>query len=121
MNRIFISLIAFSLLNFSCKKNEILFPEKTEVLSTAFAKYDNFFPLAIMDFSSKGIEERINIIFVSFNYSGKEFDENFPKNESMGSFTFKIQNDGKYKPTFSKNAMKEIGRASCRERVLQVV
>ena len=106
MCKILISIIAFTFLNFGSKSNDILYPEKSKVLSPDFAKYDNFFPLAIMDFSNKGVEEKINIIFVSFNYNGKEFDENFPKNQSMGNFTFKIQDDGKYKPTFKKNAMK---------------
>ena len=94
------------LLNFGCIKNDIKFPERKDVLTTEFSEFENFFPLATLDLSKKGIKEKIHIIFVSFNYNGKENDENFPKNESMGNFTFKIQENGLYKPTFSKNALK---------------
>ena len=96
----------FLFLNFACYQSDVKFPEKKEVLTNEFSEFENFFPLATIDLSDKGIKDKIHIIFVSFNYDGKEKDENFPKNESMGNFTFKIQENGVYKPTFSKNALK---------------
>lgn len=93
-------------LNFGCINNDIKFPERKDVLTTEFSKFENFFPLATIDLSKKGIKEKIHIIYVSFNYNGKENDENFPENESIGNFTFKIQENGLYMPTFSKNALK---------------
>lgn len=99
-------LLPYLFLNFACSQSDVKFPEKKEVLTSEFSEFENFFPIATIDASDKGIKDKIHIIFVSFNYNGKENNENFPKNESMGNFTFKILENGLYKPTFSKNALK---------------
>ncbi len=106
MKNIFILLLAFSFLNFDCKKENVIFPNREKVIVKEYSHFENILPLATIDFSEKGVSEKIHIIFISFNYNGKEYDENFPLGESMGNFTYRIQKDGKYKPTFSKNALK---------------
>ena len=106
MKKTFILLLAFSFLNFESKKENIIYPNKKQIIVEEFTNFENILPLATIDFSEKGIQEKIHIIFISFNYDGKENDENFPKGESMGNYTYKIQKNGKYQPTFSKNVLK---------------
>ncbi len=83
----------------------MLYPEKENVLCPDYAGFDNFFPLVTLDLSHKGIMDKIHIIYVSFNYNGRPEDENFPPEESMGNFTFDINPDNLYKPSFSTNAL----------------
>lgn len=85
---------------FSSSQN---FPEKDNILVKDFSSFDNFFPIASIE--KKGIEEKIHIVYVSFNYNGKQIDLNFPKDEDMDHFTFQIEENGLYRPTFKKEAM----------------
>lgn len=105
MKRFFV-LIPFLFLNFGCFNNNLIFPENKNVLTKEFSDSESFFPLATLDLSNKGIKDKIHVIFVSFNYNGSLNDNNFPKNENMGNFTFKIKSNGLFEPNFSKNALK---------------
>ncbi|WP_445716904.1 hypothetical protein [Flavobacterium sp.] len=104
--RIIFIVLPLLFLNFGCINTDLKFPENKDILTKEFSDSESFFPLATIDLSNKGIKDKIHIIFVSFNYNGKLNDENFPKNESMGNFTFKIKPNGLFEPTFSKNALK---------------
>ncbi|QYJ69092.1 hypothetical protein [Flavobacterium litorale] len=70
-----------------------------------FDKYENFLPLVTLDLSYKGIRDKIHIIFVCFAHSSRPIDPDFPLGESMGNYTFKIEENNLYKPIFSKNAL----------------
>lgn len=105
MKKIFILFLGLSLLNFSCKNENISYPSKDQVIVKEFSNYENIFPLATIDVTEKGIDEKIHLIFISFYHNTKVFGENFPKGENVANFTFKIQKNGKYKPTFSKDAL----------------
>lgn len=82
----------------------ILFPDKMQVLEASFAKYDNFFPVATLDLSSKGIINPIHIIYVSFDPATDD-STLFTKPDYIDEFTFDIMNDGKLKPTFNEKAL----------------
>ncbi|MEN9337248.1 MAG: hypothetical protein RLZZ500_2235 [Bacteroidota bacterium] len=81
------------------------FPERKEMLVRDFEAYENIFPLKILDLSHQGIKDKIHVFYVSFSYQGVEHDINFPKGEDMDHFTFKIEKDGLYRPTFRKEAL----------------
>jgi hypothetical protein len=99
--KLILLIIALVLVNVESKN----FPSKTEILVNDFAEYENFFPIATLDLKEKGVAHKIHIMYVSFNYSGKKVDRNFPKGENMDCFTFKIETNGLYRPTFRKKAM----------------
>lgn len=101
--KIFIALLITVLLNTSSQN----FPEKKEMLTKSFSRYENFFPLATLDLRNKGIKDKIHIMYVSLNYNGSpNKDSNFPDGEDIDHFTFKIDKDGLYNPTFSRQAMR---------------
>ena len=80
------------------------FPKRENLLVSDFSSFENFFPITSL--CKKGIKESIHIIYVSFNYNGVEIDLNFPNGEDMNHFTFTIEENGLYRPTFQKDAMK---------------
>ncbi|RYE81260.1 MAG: hypothetical protein EOO80_01570 [Oxalobacteraceae bacterium] len=82
------------------------FPERKDVLVKEYCDYENFFPLITLNLSEDGISDPVQVMYVSFNYdAGPEHDINFPTGEDMDHFTFQIQKNGRYKPTFSKSAL----------------
>lgn len=95
-------LIGFVLLNLIHEQ----FPDKKNVLVKDFLEYENFLPLATLDLTEIGIEDKIHVIYVSFNYGPPVKDPNFPNNEDVDHFTFQIEKSGLYRPTFKKEAMK---------------
>lgn len=81
------------------------YPNRDIVLSHPFAEFDNFIPLLTLDFSKRGIKHPIQILFTCFAYKGKQSDPNFNLGESMGNFSFSIERDGRYTPSFSTQAL----------------
>ena len=97
----FLAFIYFLLRTYST----IIFPERNKVIVHEFASFENFFPIATLDLTDKGIKDEIHIIYLSFNYSGPPHDPNFPEGEDMDHYTYKITKNGLYRPTFNKDAL----------------
>ncbi|MNL05658.1 hypothetical protein D3C87_1262690 [compost metagenome] len=99
-----IILISIFFFSFSCKQNDNFFPDKKTVLITDYSNFDNFFPIATLDLSSKGVKDKIHVMYVSFD---PDIDHNkaFPYKDCIDEFTFTITENGLYKPTFDKSAL----------------
>jgi hypothetical protein len=87
---------------FGCKKSDTNFPDRKSVLTPEFSNYENFFPIATVDLTKKGIKDKIHIIYVYFDPANKTA---FPDNDNIDTFTFDIDQNGLYKPFFSKDAL----------------
>lgn len=92
------------LFNFSCKQDGSFFPDKEMVLATELLAYDNFFPIATIDLSSKGIKDKIHVIYVSFD-PDIDHAKSFPGNDNIDQFSFNILDNGRYQATFDKSAL----------------
>jgi hypothetical protein len=90
------------LFNFGCKKADSKFPERSNVLTSEFASYENFFPITTVDLNNKGIKDKINIIYVYFDPANRA---SFPDNDNIDNFTFGIEQSGLYRPVFNKEAL----------------
>jgi len=99
-----LAILTIMFLNFGCKTNDNYFPGRKDVLTADFNQYDNFFPIATLDLSSKGIKDKIHVMYVSFDPS---IDHNnpFPENDNIDVFSFRIADEGKLQPTFDKSAL----------------
>lgn len=95
-----ISLVSFS----SNRRSDVMFPDKETILVEDYANYDNFFPIATLDLSNKGIKDKIHIVYVSFDPSIDHYKP-FSPNDNIDEFTFSITDNGLYKPTFEKSAL----------------
>ena len=80
------------------------FPNKSKVLTTEFNKSENFFPIATLDLTSKGIKDKIHVIFVCFDPAIDHYVP-FPEGDYIDNYSFEITNDGLYNPTFNKTAL----------------
>lgn len=92
------------LFSFSCKQSDTFFPDKQTVLTTEFSNFENFFPIVTLDLSTKGIKDKIHIMYVSFdpdNYNKKYF----PENDNIDEFTFNILENDLYQPVFDKSVL----------------
>lgn len=92
------------ILNIGCNTKHDYFPEKNNVLTSDFNQFENFFPIATLDLSSKGIMDKIHIMYVSFDPS-IDHKRPFPDNDYIDIFSFRINDDGKLQPTFDKSAL----------------
>ena len=90
--------------SFSCKQNDNFFPDKKTVLTRDYSNFENFFPIATLDLSNKGVKDKIHVMYVSFD---PDIDHNkaFPDKDYIDDFTFIITENGLYKPTFDKSAL----------------
>lgn len=89
---------------FSCTQSAKKEDGLLQILTADFAEHKNFMPLETLDLSSQGIKDKIHVIYVDFDPG---VDGNaFPKNEDVDHFSFKIEQDGAYRPTFKKSALK---------------
>lgn len=86
----------------SCTRNNEV-SEDSNWLTAEFTESENFFVLETLDLSSKGIKDRIHVIYVPFDPDTEE--EAFPGNDNIDNFSFKIESDGKYRPLFNKSAL----------------
>lgn len=93
-----------AILLFSCKQNEKLVDERQVILTSEFSGYDNFFPIASLDLTSKGVKDKIHVMYVSFD-PGPNYESAFSKGENIDRFSFKISENGKYRPMFNKTAL----------------
>ena len=84
--------------------NRDLFPARKDILVDISSKFDNFFPIATLDLTKKGIKDKIHVVYVSFD-PAIEDSTLFPKSDNIDEFTFIITDDGKLNPTFSDNAL----------------
>jgi hypothetical protein len=82
-----------------------MFPSKAEILNDKYLLFDNFFPIAAVDLTGKGIKDTIPIVYVSFDPDIVD-SLCFPKNDNQDGFTFEIDNTGKLLPLFNENAFK---------------
>lgn len=87
---------------FGCKKSDANFPDRKSVLTPEFSDCDNFFPIATFDLTKKGIKDKIHIIYVYFDPAN---NTSFPDNDNIDTYTFSIDQNGLYKPSFSKDAL----------------
>ena len=103
----FLLLILITLFSFFFKKTtlEKVFPDRSEILIESFSKNENFFPIATIDLTKKGIKDKIHILYVSFD---PEVNDSicFPKGDNKDNFSFDIEKNGKLKPTFNDKALK---------------
>lgn len=97
---LFSSLIAL----FGCAQSSEKEDNRSQMLTAEFATYENFMPLKTLDLSRQGIKDKIHVIFVDFDPDADGKD--FPGNDHMDNFCFKIESDGKYRPLFEKSALK---------------
>lgn len=92
--------------SFLFKKNTVekTFPNRKDILIDAFSNFENFFPIATIDFAKKGINEKLHIVYVSFD---PEINDSicFPKGDNKDNFSFNIEKNGKLNPTFNIKAM----------------
>ncbi|NER11773.1 hypothetical protein SAMN06265375_1122 [Muriicola jejuensis] len=88
-------------------QNHKYFPEKSDVLNPDYVSYENFFPIATLDLTSQGIEDKIHIVFTSFD-PDIDHNEPFPEGDYIDNYSFAIESDGLLKPTFKESAL-EIG------------
>lgn len=75
-----LSLILF--FSFSCRQKNNFFPEKKTILSNEYLKFDNFFPIATLDLSNKGIKDKIHVMYVSFD-PNIDHDRQFPGQDNV--------------------------------------
>jgi hypothetical protein len=87
---------------FGCKKSDTNFPDRQSVLTSEFSNYENFFPIATVDLSKKGIADKIHLIYVYFDPANTAL---FPDSDNIDTFTFSIDQNGLYKPSFDKDAL----------------
>lgn len=99
-----LAILTVMFLNFGCKTHQNFFPERSSVLTADFNQYENFFPIATLDLSSKGIKDKIHVIYVSFD-PAIDHKKPFPSNDYIDEFSFKISSEGKLQPTFDKSAL----------------
>jgi hypothetical protein len=92
------------ILLFSCSQSEKVLDDRQLVLTPEFSGYDNFFPLATLDLSDKGIKDKIHVMYVDFD-PGPDYENVFPKGDYIDEFSFRIRKDGTYQPTFKKSAL----------------
>ncbi|HEX8315155.1 MAG TPA: hypothetical protein VF609_09185 [Flavisolibacter sp.] len=98
------AILTFMIYNFSCSTNHDYFPNKRNVLTSDFNQYDNFFPIATLDLLSKGIKDKIHVMYVSLDPS-IDHKKPFPGNDYIDVFSFKISDEGKLLPTFDKSVL----------------
>jgi hypothetical protein len=99
-----LSILTIMFLNFGCKTNHDYLPDKKKVLTPDFSNYENFFPIATLDLAHKGIQDKIHIMYVSFDPS-IDHRKPFPGADYIDEFSFNITNEGLFKPTFDKSAL----------------
>lgn len=92
------------LFSFGCKQSDRFFPDKKTILTEEFSNFDNFFPIATLDLSSKGIKDKIHVMYVSFD-PDIDHRKSFPDSDYIDEFTFNITDNGLYQPTFDKSAL----------------
>ena len=76
-------------LNFGCKTTHDNFPDKRKMLTADFGQYENFFPIATLDLTNKGIKDKIHVLYVSFDPS-IDHKKPFPNEDNIDVFSFKI-------------------------------
>jgi hypothetical protein len=87
---------------FGCKKSDIHFPDRQNVLTPEFSNYENFLPIATLDLTKKGIKDKIHLIYVYFDPSNTT---SFPDNDNIDLITFNIDPNGLYKPSFNTDVL----------------
>ena len=83
---------------------EKVFPVRSEILNDSFSNYENFFPIATIDLSKKGIREKIHILYASFDPAIND-SICFANGDKKDNFSFDIEENGKLKPTFNNKAL----------------
>lgn len=88
-----------------CNRNKSKELSKESMLTSEFCKYENFFPISTLDLTKNGVKDKIHVMYVSFD-PDIDHEKPFPGDDNIDEFTFKITQDGLYKPTFEKTALK---------------
>ncbi|AEA45225.1 hypothetical protein [Fluviicola taffensis] len=98
------TLFISAILLLGCTPKDTIAIERQLILSADFSHYDNFFPIQTLNLIKKGIKDKIHIMYVCFD-PGIDGEKEFPGEDYMDDFSFKIMKDGKYQPTFDKSAL----------------
>jgi hypothetical protein len=99
-----VTLLTILTFAFGCTNKEKNFPDTQDVLAPGYSSFENFFPIKTLDLSTKGISDKIHIMYVCFD-PDIDSRETFPDQDYIDEFTFKIMDDGIYQPTFDKKAL----------------
>lgn len=106
INLVLIGQVCLTLLSCANKNvsTEKVFPLRTEILDNSFSNYENFFPIVSMDFTQKGIKDKLHILYVCFD---PEVNDSicFPKGDDKDHFSLDIAKNGKLKPSFNHKAL----------------
>lgn len=95
---------SFLLLNIGCNSNQKKFPKKEQILTKEFSDFENFFPIATIEFNELTVKHKIHIMYVAFD-PDIDHKKPFPENDNIDEFTFNILDNGLYQPTFDKSAL----------------
>jgi hypothetical protein len=95
-----------SILFVCCKTNSQTesFPAVSKTIDSSFKSIDKLFPVAMLDISSKGYQEKIPIIYAYFTEHNNE-NEFLRKGDNISCYSFQKMPDGKYKPLFTEKAL----------------
>ncbi|MBO9203506.1 MULTISPECIES: hypothetical protein [Niastella] len=98
-------LFSFLALFGSAANGQQYFPDYKKVIDPKFPKTQNIYPIATLDLSTKGIKEKINVIYVYFSDKCK-VEDFLVKGDEPDDYSFKILANGMVKPMFTANALK---------------
>jgi|GEM_PF-2697424 hypothetical protein len=84
------------------------FPKREDVLTKEYAKFENFFPLAILELSSEDTTLQIPIIYTFLQYR-QETTKYFLEDEHCSKYSMKWQ-DGRWQPAFTSQALTLTGQ-----------
>ena len=91
----------------ACKEEPVIresFPSRTEIISPEFSSSPNIFPIAFLNFSKKGITEKLPVVYVYFNdHAGTNSFLIFK--DDINHFTLQPDGHGKYRPMFTPEAL----------------
>lgn len=102
MQKFYLLILFVMTFQFSCTSPYKSFPERKEVLIEEFATAENLFPITLIDLSKKGIQEKLPIIYVFFDPAN---ESTFPENEDVDHFSFHLESNGKWRPSFSMSTL----------------
>ena len=89
----------------SCKINaQKYFPDYKEIISAEFPVTDNIYPIATLDLSKKGINEKIHITYVYFNYNS-DSTQFLRKGDNPSNYSFQLLNTGLMIPLFTSKSL----------------
>src|SRR5215216_6059909 len=80
------------------------FPNSANIIPAKYAKTNNLFLIAVLDLTTKGITEKIPVIY-SMLTSSVDSSKFFIAGDNIACYSYAIENGDKYKPLFAVEAL----------------